>query len=154
LEIFLVSENCRLHTRVYFKKIKRKGGEVKMEGIRYNDISEVRQIIWGLMRIKEYVKEIKDKMITGNVPATNISTIMKMITTEIEAIRDYLLAVDKKNDVFIAFLWAIVEEIGKMALLLVIYLIMDYFNFEKKDIFSVKTINVINRLEKFLAVYC
>jgi hypothetical protein len=110
----------------------------------------VRQIIYGLIRIKEYVKEIKDEMITGDVPATNISTIMKMIETELEAIGKYLSSEDEKTDVFIAFLWAIVEEIGKMALLLVIYLIMDYFNFEKKDIFSVKTINVINRLEKFL----
>jgi hypothetical protein len=118
-----------------------------MEDIRYNDISEVRQIIYGLMRI---VKKIKDEMITGDVPATNISTIMKMIATELEAIGEYLSSVDGKNDVFIALLWAIVEEIGKMALLLVIYLIMDYFNFEKKDIFSVKTINVINRFEKFL----
>ncbi len=114
------------------------------------NISEVRQIIYGLMRIKEYVKEIKDEMITGDVPATNISTIMKMITTELEAIRDYLSSVDKKTDVFIALLWAIAEEIGKMALILVIYLIMDYFNFEKKDIFSVKTIDVINRFERFL----
>lgn len=121
-----------------------------MEGIRYIDISEVRQIIYGLMRIKEYVKKIKDEMITGDVQATNISTIMKMITTELEAIGEYLSSVDGKNDVFIALLWAIVEEIGKMALLLVIYLIMDYFNFEKKNIFSAKTINVINRFEKFL----
>jgi hypothetical protein len=122
-----------------------------MEDIRYYNISEVRQIIYGLMRIKEYVKEIKDEMITGDVPATNISTIMKMITTEIEAIRDYLSSVDEKTDnVFIALLWTIVEEIGKMALILVIYLIMDYFNFEKKDIFSVQTIDVINRFEKFL----
>jgi hypothetical protein len=121
-----------------------------MEGIRYIDISEVRQIIYGLMRIKEYVKKIKDEMITGDVQATNISTIMKMITTELEAIGEYLSSVDGKNDVFITLLWAIVEEIGKMALLLVIYLIMDYFNFEKKNIFSAKTINVINRFEKFL----
>jgi len=122
-----------------------------MEGIRNIDISEVRQIIYGLMRIKEYVKEIKDEIRTGDVQATNISTIMKMITTELEAIGEYLSSVDGKNDnVFIALLWAIVEEIGKMALLLVIYLIMDYVNFEKKDIFSVKTINVINRFEKFL----
>jgi hypothetical protein len=121
-----------------------------MEGIRYIDISEVRQIIYGLMRIKEYVKKIKDEMITGDVQATNISTIMKMIATELEAIGEYLSSVDGKNDVFIALLWAIVEEIGKMALLLVIYLIMDYFNFEKKNIFSAKTINVINRFEKFL----
>jgi hypothetical protein len=122
-----------------------------MEDIRYYNISEVRQIIYGLMRIKEYVKEIKDEMITGDVPATNISTIMKMITTEIEAIRDYLSSVDEKTDnVFIALLWTIVEEIGKMALILVIYLIMDYFNSEKKDIFSVQTIDVINRFEKFL----
>lgn len=122
-----------------------------MEGIRYIDISEVRQIIYGLMRIKEYVKEIKNEIRTGDVQATNISTIMKMITTELEAIGEYLSSVDGKNDnVFIALLWAIVEEIGKMALLLVIYLIMDYVNFEKKDIFSVKTINVINRFEKFL----
>jgi len=122
-----------------------------MEGIRNIDISEVRQIIYGLMRIKEYVKEIKDEIRTGDVQATNISTIMKMITTELEAIGEYLSSVDGKNDnVFIALLWAIVEEIGKMALLLVIYLIMDYFNFEKKDIFSVKTIDVINRFERFL----
>jgi len=124
---------------------------VKMEGIRYNDISEVRQIIYGLMRIKKHIKEIKDEIRTGDVQATNISTIMKMITTELEAIGEYLSWVDGKIDnVFIALLWAIVEEIGKMALLLVIYLIMDYFNFEKKDIFSVKTIDVINRFERFL----
>jgi len=122
-----------------------------MEGIRYNDISEVRQIIYGLMRIKKHIKEIKDEIRTGDVQATNISTIMKMITTELEAIGEYLSWVDGKIDnVFIALLWAIVEEIGKMALLLVIYLIMDYFNFEKKDIFSVKTIDVINRFERFL----
>jgi hypothetical protein len=122
-----------------------------MVGIGYKDISEVRQIIYGLMRIKKYIKEIKDEIRTGDVQATNISTIMKMITTELEAIGEYLSSVDGKIDnVFIALLWAIVEEIGKMALLLVIYLIMDYFNFEKKDIFSVKTINVINRFEKFL----
>ena len=122
-----------------------------MEGIRYIDISEVRQIIYGLMRIKKHIKEIKDEIRTGDVQATNISTIMKMITTELEAIGEYLSSVDGKNDnVFIALLWTIVEKIGKMALLLVIYLIMDYFNFEKKDIFSVKTINVINRFEKFL----
>jgi hypothetical protein len=121
-----------------------------MEDIRYINISEVRQIIYGLIRIKEYIKEIKNEMITGDVPATNISTIMKMITTELEAIGKYLSSVDEKTDMFIALLWEIVEEIGKMVLLLVIYLIMDYFNFEKKDIFSVKTINVINRFEKFL----
>ncbi|MFZ8801500.1 MAG: hypothetical protein ACO2PO_00695, partial [Candidatus Calescibacterium sp.] len=67
------------------------------------------------------------------------------------AIGEYLSSVDGKIDnVFITLLWGIVEEIGKRALLLVIYLIMDYFNFEKKDIFSVKTIDVINRFERFL----
>ena len=122
-----------------------------MVGIGYKDISEVRQIIYGLMRIKKYIKEIKDEIRTGDVQATNISTIMKMITTELEAIGEYLSWVDGKIDnVFITLLWGIVEEIGKMALLLVIYLIMDYFNFEKKDIFSVKTIDVINRFERFL----
>jgi hypothetical protein len=126
-----------------------------MEDIRYKNISEVRQIIYGLMRIKEYVKEIKNEMITGDVPATNISTIMKMVETKIEpelkAITDYLSSVDEKTDnVFIALLWTIVEEIGKMALLLLIYWSMDYVIFEKKDIFSVKTIDVINRFEGFL----
>jgi len=114
-------------------------------------ISEVRQILYGLMRIRKYVNEIKDEMITGDVPATNISTIMKMIVEELEAIRDYLSSADERaDDELIAMFWRIVKEIIKMILELQTKLIIDYLNFERKDIFSVQTIDVINRLEKFL----
>jgi hypothetical protein len=109
-------------------------------------ISEVRQVIWGINDIRNYVRKLKSEIKSGD--AYGISSIMKMIISKLQAIGEYLSSIEEYPELE-GILWEIYKEIIKTILELQTRLISDALTFEK-NIFSVQTLDVINRLQNFL----